>query len=61
MVFGFSGYLLPMDELAYFATKVGPGDSRVDSAGVGPFLADLIRGGPELTRRRSSASSRCTS
>jgi hypothetical protein len=23
MLFGFSGYLLPMDELAYFATKVG--------------------------------------
>ena len=23
MVFGFSGYLLPMDELAFFATKVG--------------------------------------
>ena len=23
MVFGFSGYLLPMDDLAYFATKVG--------------------------------------
>ena len=22
-VFGFSGYLLPMDELSYFATKVG--------------------------------------
>ena len=23
LVFGFSGYLLPMDELSYFATKVG--------------------------------------
>jgi quinol-cytochrome oxidoreductase complex cytochrome b subunit len=45
MVFGFSGYLLPMDELAYFATKVGleiPASLPV----VGPFLANLIRGGP---------------
>jgi len=47
MVFGFSGYLLPMDELAYFATKVGleiPASMPV----VGPFIADLVRGGPEV-------------
>ncbi len=42
LVFGFSGYLLPMDELSYFATKVGlqmpagipfigPADRRHDS------------------------------
>ncbi len=30
-VFGFSGYLLPMDELSYFATKVGLADSGCDS------------------------------
>lgn len=47
MVFGFSGYLLPMDELAYFATKVGIG--IVESVPVlGAFLADLIRGGPDV-------------
>ncbi|MBS1876228.1 MAG: cytochrome b N-terminal domain-containing protein [Acidobacteria bacterium] len=47
MVFGFSGYLLPMDELAFFATKVGlqiPGSTPV----VGPLLADMVRGGPEV-------------
>jgi quinol-cytochrome oxidoreductase complex cytochrome b subunit len=47
MTFGFSGYLLPMDELAYFATKVGleiPSSVPL----VGPFMADLIRGGPTV-------------
>ncbi len=33
MVFGFCGYLLPMDELSYFATKVGLEIPGVDSAG----------------------------
>lgn len=48
MVFGFSGYLLPMDELAFFATRVGlaipetiPGMTEVISA--------LLRGGPEVS------------
>jgi cytochrome b6 len=48
MVFGFSGYLLPMDELAFFATRVGlaipdalPGMSQLISA--------LLRGGPEVS------------
>lgn len=48
MVFGFSGYLLPMNELAYFATKVGleiPATIPV----IGAKVADLIRGGPEVT------------
>jgi cytochrome b6 len=47
MVFGFSGYLLPMDELAYFATKVGleiPASIPV----IGPLMVDLVRGGPEV-------------
>lgn len=47
MLFGFSGYLLPMDELAFFATKVGlaiPGTMPV----VGPWISDLIRGGSEV-------------
>ena len=46
-LFGFSGYLLPMDELAYFATKVGlqvPGSIPV----IGPMIADMARGGPEV-------------
>lgn len=47
LVFGFSGYLLPMDELSYFATKVGlqmPGMIPV----VGPVITDLIRGGMDV-------------
>lgn len=47
MVFGFSGYLLPMDELAYFATKVGleiPASMPI----VGSLLTDIVRGGPEV-------------
>lgn len=48
MGFGFSGYLLPWDELAFFATKVG-----TDIVGVLPFvgeaLKELLRGGPDVT------------
>ena len=47
MLFGFSGYLLPMDELAYFATKVGL-DIPASLPLIGPALADLVRGGPEV-------------
>lgn len=48
MAFGFSGYLLPWDELSFFATRVGV--SEVEKAPlVGRFLADLIRGGPDVT------------
>ena len=48
MVFGFSGYLLPMDDLAYFATKVGLGIPAVVPV-VGPWISDLVRGGPEIS------------
>jgi cytochrome b6 len=48
MGFGFSGYLLPWNDLAFFATKVG-----TDMAGavplVGPFLLTFLRGGEEVT------------
>jgi cytochrome b6 len=46
-VFGFSGYLLPMDELSYFATKVG---LEIPSAipWIGPAIASMLRGGPEV-------------
>lgn len=46
--FGFSGYLLPWNELAFFATKVG-----TDIAGVVPVigkpLLSFLRGGDEVT------------
>ncbi len=46
--FGFTGYLLPWNELAYFATRVGtevPGVMPV----VGPFVRRLMRGGDDVT------------
>ena len=47
-VFGFSGYLLPMDELSYFATKVG---LQIPAAipFIGPAIASMLRGGPDVT------------
>jgi cytochrome b6 len=46
--FGFSGYLLPWNELAFFATKVG-----TDIAGVVPLVGKpmmiFLRGGEEVT------------
>jgi cytochrome b6 len=46
--FGFSGYLLPWNELAFFATKVG-----TDIAGIVPVIGKpmlvFLRGGDEVT------------
>ncbi len=46
--FGFTGYLLPWNELAYFATKVG---TEITGAVplVGGFARRLLRGGDEVT------------
>jgi cytochrome b6 len=48
LAFGFTGYLLPWNELAYFATKVG---TEITGAvpGAGAFLLRLLRGGDEVT------------
>src|SRR3954452_10876820 len=47
MGFGFSGYLLPWNQLAFFATKVG-----TDIAGVvpvvGPWMVRFLRGGDRV-------------
>jgi cytochrome b6 len=48
MVFGFSGYLLPMDELAYFATKVGL-EIPKSMPGMGIIIERLVQGGPDVT------------
>jgi len=49
MAFGFSGYLLPWNELSYFATRVG-----TDIAGslplVGGWLKEVILGGPDVSQ-----------
>ena len=48
MAFGFSGYLLPWNELAFFATKVG-----TDIVGEVPLIGEpiliLLRGGEDVT------------
>jgi cytochrome b6 len=48
LAFGFSGYLLPWNTIAFFATQVG-----TEVAGVvplaGPFLVRFLRGGSEVT------------
>ncbi len=48
LAFGFSGYLLPWNKLAFFATKVGT-DIAGDVPGIGPFLLRFLRGGEEVT------------
>ncbi len=46
--FGFSGYLLPWNELSYFATAVGT-DSLKAIPLVGPWLLRVLRGGDEVS------------
>ena len=46
--FGFSGYLLPWDELSFFATKVGTGIAGAVPV-VGHFTLRLLRGGDDVT------------
>ena len=47
MLEGFTGYLLPWDQTAYWATVVG---INLQSTGpfVGPFLGQILRGGAEI-------------
>lgn len=45
--FGFSGYLLPWNELAFFATKVGT-DIAGSIPGVGHLLLGYLRGGEDV-------------
>jgi menaquinol-cytochrome c reductase cytochrome b subunit len=44
---GFTGYLLPFDQRAYWATIVGV---NINGTGpfIGPFLSDFLRAGPEF-------------
>lgn len=48
MAFGFSGYLLPWNELAFFATKVGT-DIVGEVPLIGEFILKLLRGGEDVT------------
>jgi cytochrome b6 len=46
--FGFSGYLLPWNELSFFATRVGT-DVPAQIPVVGPLLSRILRGGADVT------------
>ena len=46
--FGFSGYLLPWNKLAYFATTVGT-NIVVSVPLLGDWLLQVLRGGPDVT------------
>ncbi len=48
VTFGFSGYLLPWNELAFFATKVGTDSVRAIPF-IGDFMLKVMRGGSEVT------------
>ncbi len=48
LFFGFSGYLLPWNTLAYFATKVGT-DVAGQVPGIGHLLLRILRGGDDVT------------
>lgn len=48
LTFGFSGYLLPWNELSYFATRVGTGMMHAIPF-IGPYLLEILRGGEEVT------------
>ena len=47
MLEGFTGYLLPWDQTAYWATVVGI-NLNATAPIAGPFLADFLRGGTEI-------------
>jgi quinol-cytochrome oxidoreductase complex cytochrome b subunit len=44
---GFTGYLLPWDQTAYWATVVGI-NINATAPIAGPFIADFLRGGAEI-------------
>lgn len=47
--FGFTGYLLPWDEMSYFATRIGL-DITAQAPLAGEFIANLLRGGSEISQ-----------
>ena len=47
MVFGFTGYLLPWDQKAYWATAVGTSIAGQVPV-LGPYIAKVLKGGTEL-------------
>jgi cytochrome b6 len=48
LAFGFTGYLLPWNELAFFATRVGT-DMAATVPLIGDFIVRFMRGGPDVS------------
>jgi len=48
ILFGFSGYLLPWDDLSFFAVRIGVSELEKLPL-VGGFLADVARGGSDVS------------
>jgi cytochrome b6 len=48
LAFGFTGYLLPWNQLAFFATSVGT-DLAATVPGIGHFIVRFMRGGDTVT------------
>lgn len=48
LLFGFSGYLLPWDELSFFATRVGIEEAEKTPV-IGHYLGLLAKGGPDVS------------
>ena len=59
LAFGFSGYLLPWNQLAFFATRVGTAIAGL-GAGDRQVTAAVARGGEKSPATRWPASMRCT-
>lgn len=48
LAFGFTGYLLPWNQLAYFATRVGT-DMAEQLPFIGSFLGEVLKGGDQVS------------
>ena len=48
LAFGFTGYLLPWNEVSFFATRVGT-DIAATIPGIGHFIVRFLRGGDDVT------------
>ena len=59
MLEGFTGYLLPWDQTAYWATVVGI-NLNGTAPFVGPFLAQFLAGRPEIGADTLARSTPCT-
>ncbi len=49
ILFGFSGYLLPWDDLSFFAVRIGMSEMEKIPM-LGPWMAGLARGGPDVSQ-----------